>query len=336
MRVTLGEGNTPLVESVRIGPLMGMRKLYFKIETVNPTGSYKDRFIAAEVGRLVRAGATSCVATSSGNTGAALAAYCARYEIQCTVLVDDHAPAGKLVQMQAHGARVIRVKDFIQDPAVTARTLEILQNYGAPLVVSAYRYCPEGMLGTETIGREILAQAPKRVRHIFVPAGGCGLYIATVRGTQASVRVHAVQPEGCSTMVAAYQRGDGKIVSVKNSSRISGLTVPYDIDATTALHELKRCGGTGVAVSDESVWQAQIDLLGQEGIYCEPAGATALAGLRAALERKTLSADEDTVCLVTGSGFKDPDSVARAAHHNPVEMLEVDEIKKALDHPRLL
>ncbi len=330
MRITLGEGNTPLVESVRIGPSLGMRKLYFKLETTNPTGSYKDRFVAAEVGRLVQAGAPECVSTSSGNTGASLAAYCARYAVRCTILVDDHAPAAKLVQMQAHGARVIRVKDFVQDPAVTVRALDILEKSGVPMVVSAYRYCPEGMMGTEQIGREILAQAPKRVRNIFVPMGGGGLYIATVRGTQAAVRVHAVQPEGCSTMVAAYQRGDENITPVMNASRISGLTVPYDIDATVALHELKRCRGAGISVPDESVWRAQLDLLVQEGIYCEPAGAAALAGLRDAIERKIVSPDEDAVCLVTGHGFKDADSVALVASRNPVETLDVGQLESAI------
>src|SRR4051794_12685497 len=108
MRVTLGEGNTPLVESVRIGPERGAAGLRFKLENCNPSGSYKDRFIAAALEHMLESGARACLATSSGNTGSALAAYCARYQVRCFIAVNHDAPAGKLSQMQAHGATVLR------------------------------------------------------------------------------------------------------------------------------------------------------------------------------------------------------------------------------------
>ncbi len=109
---TLGEGSTPLVRSRRIGPERGAEGLWFKLESSNPSGSYKDRFVAAEVTALLERGTRACVATSSGNTGAALAAYGARYGLRCLILVNHDAPSGKLTQMQAHGAQVIRIQDF--------------------------------------------------------------------------------------------------------------------------------------------------------------------------------------------------------------------------------
>src|ERR1700722_17011874 len=112
-RVSLGEGNTPLIESAYIGPSLGLSRLFFKLENCNPSGSYKDRFAAAEVSRMLRIGAKACMATSSGNAGSARAAYCARYGISCAIVVNEYAPTGKLEQMQAHGARVIRVRGFI-------------------------------------------------------------------------------------------------------------------------------------------------------------------------------------------------------------------------------
>src|SRR5580700_12116825 len=101
-RITLGEGNTPLLRSARVGPSLHLDRLYFKLENCNPSGSYKDRFSAAEMGRVLRLGARSCVATSSGNTGSSLAAYCARYGLKCLIVVNESAPTGKLEQMQAH------------------------------------------------------------------------------------------------------------------------------------------------------------------------------------------------------------------------------------------
>ena len=108
---------------------------------------------------MLARGVRSCLATSSGNTGSSLAAYCARYGIRCTVIVNENAPAGKLAQMQAHGARVIRVPGFATSPEVTTRVYSVLERFSeqtaAPLVVSAYRYCPQGMEGVESLGREL-------------------------------------------------------------------------------------------------------------------------------------------------------------------------------------
>ena len=97
-RVTLGEGDTPVVRSRRLGPELGMPHLYFKLETTNPSGSYKDRFGATAISHMVAAGQTKCIATSSGNTGAALAAYCAAANIECRIAIVETAPLGKLKQ----------------------------------------------------------------------------------------------------------------------------------------------------------------------------------------------------------------------------------------------
>src|SRR5579862_6156284 len=124
--VSMGEGHTPLVQSVRIGPKLGLDRLFFKLENTNPSGSYKDRFAAAEVAHVLALGAKGCLAASSGNTGSALAAYCARYSLPCVIIVGTMTPAGKLAQMQAHGARVLRVRDLLSSAVVAQKALEAL------------------------------------------------------------------------------------------------------------------------------------------------------------------------------------------------------------------
>lgn len=294
----------------------------FKLEGCNPTGSYKDRFIAAEVARLLRIGAKACVATSSGNTGSSLAAYSARYGLRCAIVVNQNAPAGKLMQMQAHGALLLRVREFVSDPRVTQQVFTDLHSfsatYNAPLVVSAYRHCPIGMEGVESLGHELAGQAD----HIFVPVGGGGLYTAIARGAGTKSRVHAVQPARCSTLAAAFSRGDDEIRPVHSTTRISGLAVPFDIDASIALRHLRANGGYAFAVEDEEVFEMQSWMLAEEGIYCEPAGATALAGVRRALERRIVRRDETIACIVTGHGFKDPESIAEAAALHPDRVVE--------------
>ncbi len=326
---SLGQRRTPLIPSTGIARPFGLRRLAFKLETANPTGSYKDRFIAAEITRLLDRRAAVCLATSSGNTGAALAAFAARYGLRCLIAANERTPSAKLAQMKAHGAVVVRVRGFGASAESTRTVFELLRRLAAeldlPLVVSAYAYCPEGMVGVESLGRELLDATDGEPHHVFVPLGGGGLYTAVCRALARRWPVHAVQPEGCSTVVSAWKRGDGLIRPVHSSTRISGLSVPFDIDGSAALAELRACGGLGVTVSDDEVYEAQRMLLQLEGIFAEPAGAASLAGLLKLLEQGAFSPETPAICLVTGSGFKDPDSIAAAAKQAGRELLVAGE-----------
>lgn len=315
----MGEGQTPLVPSHRLHP----DALFFKLESTNPSGSYKDRFIAAEFTRILATGPKPCVATSSGNTGSALAAYCARYQMPCIILVNADAPSGKLLQMQAHGATVLRIPEFVTSPGITQDVFAQLNRFvdsgAAALIVSAFAYCPTGMSGVSAIATELSAQLPT-VDHVFVPVGGGGLFSAVCRGFLNSPRppkVHAVQPEGCPTLLNAFRSGRDTIEPVASTTRISGLSVPFDIDASLALSLLHQTGGHAFGVTDEQVFDAQRAMFLEEGLCSEPAGATALAGYRLALQSGIVGPHEQSVCLVTGHGLKDPASLQSAAVQSP-------------------
>lgn len=316
---SVGQVYTPLLRSTGVARSLSGAELYFKLESCQPSGSYKDRFIAAEIADLIESGGRACIATSSGNTGSALAAACARYQLRCVILVNENAPSGKLVQMQAHGAQVVRVPGFAHSAEVTERVFSDLRtfstNHNTRLVVSAYRYCPVGMAGVESISSELSAQLDT-IEHVFVPAGGGGLYSAVVRGFQKASqkpRVHLVQPEGCPTVLNAYRSGATTVEPVQSTTTISGLSVPFDIDASLALSLLRACNGLAIGVSDAEVFAAQELLLRNEGIYAEPAGATALAGYLSAVSSGAVTPAARAVCLVTGHGFKDPDAAQYAA-----------------------
>ncbi|MBI4908741.1 MAG: PLP-dependent lyase/thiolase [Acidobacteria bacterium] len=319
------QGYTPLLASAQVA--RGV--LHYKLESCHPSGSYKDRFTAVEIERVIAVGALACLATSSGNTGSSLAAACARVALRCFILVNADAPAGKLLQMQAHGATVIRI------PAFTPEVFAILDRFHksgrAQLVVSAYCHCPVGMKGVEQIAREIRGQLPG-VKHVFVPVGGGGLYCAVARGFAGTgVRVHAVQPEGCPTLLNAARSRSTTVAPVAVTTRISGLAVPFNLDAELALALLRKNGGLAIGVTDEEVFTAQDVLLFGEGIYAEPAGAAALAGYLQAVKREWIGDEEPSVCLVTGHGFKDPASVERAAAHRPGLSLDLPELAVRMD-----
>ena len=315
----MGEGHTPLIPSRIIGEKHGIDHLYFKLEMTNPSGSYKDRFASAAVSHLVHNKAKICLATSSGNTGSALAAYCARAGLPCVIVIVDGTPQAKLEQMQIYGAHTLMVKGFGINERVTSSVFSQLRSLAKDLntqvQISAYTYSPEGMSGVETIGMELAEQLPGSDIHVFSPSGGGGLTLAIGRGVQkwkkshpeyALPVLHCVQPEGNNTIAGPLRVGQNESVAVPESTtKISGLQVPGVIDGNETLAVCRKLDGTGYLVSDGLVFELQAELANLEGVYCEPAGAVALAGALEAYRNKEIEKGEKIVCIVTGNGFKD-------------------------------
>lgn len=326
-KITLGEGNTPLVKSNRLGKQWGLDHLYFKLEQTNPTGSYKDRFAAFAIADLIQKKSPVCIATSSGNAGSALSAYAAAAGIHCFLAIVDGAPAGKLIQMRAYGAETLMVKGFGLDVQVTNEVMdglrELAKGLQIPVHISAFHYSPLAMDGVQTIAFEIAEELPDFRGHIFPPVGGGGMTLAMIKGFKKWKEVHAgyripsvhcVQPEGNDTIASALRNGKSKAQSVEKSlTAVSGLQVPNVIDGDWLIQECRDTGGTGYAVSDEDVYRCQEDMAKMEGIYAEPAGAVALAGVMKALKNGEISRYDQVICIVTGHGFKDPSSVERIA-----------------------
>ncbi len=338
-RLTLGEGDTPIMRSRRIGPQAGLPNLYLKLEHGNATGSYKDRFAFAAVSHMVASGQTKCIATSSGNTGAALAAYCAAAGIECRIAIVEGAPLGKLTQMMAYGAKIARIRKFGTDAATTTNVLARLQQLGqrpdSAMQISAFVYSPLGMSGVQTMAFELAEQLPQGIDHVFCPAGGGGLCVAMARGFQQLVHrgefvrlpaVECVQPEGNNTIAGPLRSGIANAQEVACTTRVSGLQVANVIDGDLAVQECRATGGNGHLVTDEFVWEVQKRLAREEGIFTEPAGAVALAGALLAAQNGEISPDATIVCAVTGSGFKDSAAVDRMNSDVDCPLLDVDAI----------
>jgi threonine synthase len=323
-RVTLGEGNTPVLRSRRIGPAAGLDQLYFKLESVNPSGSYKDRFASAAISCMVAAGKKRIIATSSGNTGAALAAYAAAAGISCEIAIVETAPNGKLKQMAAYGAKLFKVKGFGMDAAITQRVFAELARRGegadAQLQISAFAYSPDGMRGVQTISYELAEQGEGGWDHVFCPAGGGGLTLAVAKGFEQLVtlnklsqgpKIQCAQPFGNDTIATPLATGATAARAVTCTSAISGLQVASVIDGNEVIAACRDSGGSGHVVRDEQVWEMQSRLAREEGIFCEPAGAVAATAAIQAAAAGGVARDERICCLVTGSGFKDGASIDR-------------------------
>ncbi|MDC0935293.1 pyridoxal-phosphate dependent enzyme [Pirellulales bacterium] len=337
-QLTLGEGSTPLVRSRSIGPKMGLKRLYFKLEAVNPTGSYKDRFAAAAVSDMLARGKTRCAATSSGNTGSALAAYCAAAGIACQIAIVETAPAAKLNQMLAYGAQLYRVRGFGADPQITADVFQLLTALGdrpdSATQISAYCCSPRGMSGVQTIGYELQEQASSPIDHVFCPAGGGGLTLATARSFTnddphhvQKTKIHCVQPAGNDTIAGPLRTGAKQAQPVTCTTSISGLQVASVMDGDEVIAACRASGGTGYLISDQEVYTLQRRLAREEGIFCEPAGAVALAGALQSASEGEMSPDELAVCLVTGSGFKDTASVEKMTAECDCPKIDLEDLE---------
>lgn len=345
-RVILGEGDTPLVKSKRIAQVLGLKNLYFKLENLNPTGSYKDRFAAVFVSMLAAKGQKLCIATSSGNTGAALSAYCAAAGIKCILAIVDGAPLSKILQMQLYGAHVSMISGFGKDTRITNEVFASLktmaQARNIPLPISAYAYCPEGMAGVETIAYEILDELKGEVDHIFVPAGGGGLTLAIAKGVVNyrnvkpgnTVKVNCVQPEGNNTIAGQLRLGKAIAIEVTTSStQVSGLQVPNILDGNNVLGYCRDLAGNGYLVSDPNIFMWQRRLAQLEGIFCEPAGAVSLAGLANALAEGRIDRNDTVICLITGTGFKDMSSLdTRFQIDNYSKLESITELNRTLEN----
>jgi threonine synthase len=342
-RLSLGEGNTPLVRSRRLASRLGLANLFFKLDYVSPTGSYKDRFAAAAVSHMLADGKRLCVATSSGNTGASLAGYCAAAGLGCVIAVVEVAPAEKLRQMLAYGARLYRVRGFGLDPEVTRRIFEAVRRRGsqpdAAVQISAYCYSPAGMSGVETVAHELAEQLPAGIDHVFCPAGGGGLVLAAARAFARRVErgrlpqspaVECVQPAGNDTIATPLRSGAASARPVDCTTRISGLQVPSVMDGDEVIRACRLCGGSGHVVSDEEVWQVQALLAREEGIFCEPAGAVSVAGALKAAATGAVHRDATLVCVVTGSGFKDRPAAERMVQGRDAAAVEPGEFEERL------
>ena len=330
-RITLGEGNTPLLRSVKIGPSLGLENLYFKIETSNPTGSYKDRFASGAISHLLKNKATLCLGTSSGNTGASLAAYSAVANLRCVLAIVDTAPQDKLKQMLAYGAQLVRIRGFGMDAKITNEIAQGLRALAGELKtevqISAFKYAAAGMAGVQTISWEIAEQLPEKIDHVFSPSGGGGLTLAVARGFEStdthSPAIHCVQPSGNDTIAGPLRDGSDRAKSCGEcTSEISGLQVAGVIDGHDTLIACRQSGGTGYLVEDATVFSLQKRLAREEAIFTEPAGAVALAGAVQALEEGTLAREDKIVCLVTGSGFKDSVALQRMTSEDDCPIVE--------------
>lgn len=309
--ISLAEGATPL----RATTLLASEgcELWVKDETVNPSGSFKDRMSSVALSWAVEHGATKVVCASTGNAAASAAAYAAVAGLPCLVAVPEATATGKLAQVLAYGAQVVRVSGTYSDAYALAAELEGMD--GVVNLTTTYRN-PFAVCGLTTIGFELMEQLHVVPDYIYVPTGAGPLVRGIDRAYRAALaaglvgsrpRMVAVQASGCAPVASAFATGSTTVVPWGTpTTRARGIADPlqgYSEEAELTLDSLRNSGGHALAVSDELIAHAA-DRLAGSGIYAELAGAAGVAGVLADLERHATTGAK-VIALVTGAGWKD-------------------------------
>jgi threonine synthase len=315
--VDLHEGSTPLVPSLNIGRALGLDRLYFKYEGLNPTGSFKDRGMVVAVAKALEAGSRVFMCASTGNTSASMAAYAARTGARAIVVVPSGEIAlNKLSQALMYGAKVVALKGNFDHALETVR--DLTSHYPVALMNSVN---PDRIQGQKTAAFEIVDELGDAPDYLLLPVGNAGNITAYWKGFR---EYHAA---GRSTrlprMVGAQADGAAPIVNgapiaqprtVASAIRIGN---PASWEGATSARD--ESGGMIVAVSDTEILSAQIRLADSEGLFAEPASAAPLALLFRLVREGRVQKDATAVVVLTGSGLKDPDAALKNVEP-PIEL----------------
>lgn len=316
--VTLGEGDTPMLRCDRLAKVIGVRELWVKSDASNPTGSLKDRSITVSATKAIEFKYRVLSCDSTGNKASSVAAYAARAGLESVVFCPEETPIPKVTQALFFGARLIRVRGhYSQINAMYRRLIHSGSvNWYDCGTDNPFRY-----EGKKTYAYEIAEhfnwQVPDRMVH---PANG-GMSIAkTWKGfnelhklgwIDRLPKMTLVQASNCDPIVRASHAGATKVEPVEKGPTIAGALAGADpgLLGARALEAVRKSGGTAIGVADSQTIEAMM-LLAKEGLFIEPSGAVAIAGLKSLVTAGKVARDERVVCVVTGSGFKDFEPIA--------------------------
>lgn len=347
--VSLFEGNTPLYDAPRSAEYCGLQSLQVKHLGCNPTGSFKDAGMTTAVTHAALLGARTLVCASTGNTAASLAAYAARAGMQCAIVVPQgQITAAKLAQSMDYGAAVLEIDGNFDD---AMRLVQELADDTSIYLANSIN--PFRIEGQKTVAFELLQQCEwKLPKHVVVPGGNMGNSSALAKGFGELLqlglidrlpKLHVVQAEGSAPMAHMFAQMEKNLATLDGSVMPDIIPVEHPKTLATAikigspiswrksLRGVLRSGGRVLAVSEQEIADGKA-IIGRDGIGCEPASATTVAGIRKMVASGNIGRGESVVAVLTGHVLKDPDYVNRY-HNGTLSLGSSPPIKGAFANP---
>jgi len=312
--ISLGEGDTPLLTSNRLAEALGLRRLYLKDETRNPSGTFKDRSVSVGITVARENDVTDVSTASTGNAGASLAAYSAKAGMTCRIIIPATASPTKLVQAMAYGARIIPIQGSVD--AALGLLREAYDAWGWYPIPTSGPTNPYQAEGAKTIAYEISSELMDTPPDwVFYPVCGGDNIAANWKGFKEleilnmagrPPRLVGVQASACDSLVEPLREGHERIRAIKNPQTIaSSICIEYPPTGLAALRAIRESKGVAIGVTDEEMLDAQNLLAAREGIFAEPASASVVAALRRLIHQGVVGRDDNVVCVITGTGLKE-------------------------------
>ncbi len=305
--VSLGEGFTPLIKAHRLAHAFGEPKLnlYFKLEGLNPTGSFKDRGMTLAVSKAIESGSKTIICASTGNTSASAAAFAAKAGLACYIILPAGQVAlGKLAQALIYGAKVIAIDGNFDQALGLVRELSAQFKLTVVNSINPYR-----LQGQKTAAFEIIEELETAPDYLFIPVGNAGNICAYWQGFKQWYEIKKINklPKMCGFEAA----GSAAIVTGKPISNPETIATAIRIGNPANWREAEQTAqeseGFIDSVTDAEILNAYQLIAKQEGIFCEPASAASIAGLLKQIQKGNISSSSTIVCVLTGNGLKDPD-----------------------------
>lgn len=315
-KVSIQEGGTPLYPTMALGAELGVENTFVKFEGLNPTGSFKDRGMTIGVSHAKELGAKVVGCASTGNTSASLAAYAAKAGIKCAVFLPSGKVAmGKLAQALFFGAKVLSIDGNFDDALALAR--KMADERKLYLLNSINPYRPEGQ---KSVLFEIMDQLNYEVPdRIILPVGNAANIWAVYKAITELKEVGwidkvpmltGIQAAGSAPVAKAFAAKSKTFEAEPNPETVAtAIRIGNPVSGRKALHAIYSTGGYSTTVTDEEIIKAQQLLGRREGVCVEPASAASVAGLKKLRDQGVIDRDERVVCICTGNGLKDPDTI---------------------------
>ena len=334
----INAGFTPLIRSRNLAEELGLKELYIKNDSVNPSYSYKDRVVSVASAKALEFGFDTIACASTGNLAGAVSAHAARSGMKAYVFIPSDLEAGKVLTAAIYGATIVSV-DGSYD-VVNRLCSELADKYRWAFVNINVR--PFYADGSKTLGYEVAEQLGWQAPvHAVAPAASGAMFTKIWKGlnefadaglidTPVNTHMHLAQAEGCSPIASAYLDDRFIIKPVKPDSVAKSLAIGNPADGYYALKTIEASGGSAVVVEENEVSEGVKLLARTEGIFTEGAGGVAISALKKLAQSGTIKPNDQTVVYITGNGLKTVELVQDVVHPLLIEPT-VDAFEAAVD-----
>ena len=338
--VSIDAGMTPLTKAEKLGDALGLKNLYIKNDSVNPTFSFKDRPAGVAISKAKEFGLSAVGCASTGNLASATAAHAAKGGFPCHIFAPSNIEMAKIAQALSYGANYIAVDGTYDDANRIAAQIGDSKGIGIVNINMRSHYVE----GSKTLAFEVAEQLDWNVPdQLIVPVGSGAMLNAICKGFEeiqsvsllddvSNMHMIAAQPHGCAPVVNAFKKNSNEIIPVEHPDTIAkSLAIGDPGDGRYVLKRLAQYNGFAEESNNKEILDAILLLAKTEGIFTEPAGGVSVAVLQKMVEQGKIDKNDSVVCYVTGNGLKATESIMEVLQKPTVMKADIGEISAVVN-----